>query len=205
VLNSNDDWSEYRNSYRFDLPHIPATRTRISPHRSAQAHAERQDVLRPGVTFFKTERKSAATACSSTTSWLCGQCSPQLRGRHSLVLPGYGGTPGDPLSDSLAAARARRALWTTNLRRQSSTWVSVGCDFPGERLSSAEGGLELERHSCASTRTLPLELRSGAARHRRLRFDELATRDRSIRSTGRASRTSASAYLQDKYEGAGCR
>ena len=58
VLNSNDDWSEYRNSYRFDLPHTPRYEDNNQSYTGELKHTLNAKMFYDlGVTYFKTERK----------------------------------------------------------------------------------------------------------------------------------------------------
>jgi len=89
VLNSNDDWSEYRNSYRFDLPHIPRYEDQNQSYTGQLKHTlSAKTFYDLGVTFFKTERKRGDGLFFDNIVGYAANGSPQLSGRHSLVLPG---------------------------------------------------------------------------------------------------------------------
>src|SRR5213075_488911 len=58
ILNSNDDWSEYRNSYRFDLAHTPRYEDQNQSYTGILKHTlSAKTFYDLGATFFKTERK----------------------------------------------------------------------------------------------------------------------------------------------------
>ena len=207
VLNSNDDWSEYRNSYRFDLPHTPRYEDQNESYTGQLKHTlSAKTFYDLGVTFFKTQRKRGDGMFFDDIAAYAANGSPQLRDDIPWFFPGYGGTPGDPLSDSLAAsAGATGALWDDYLRRESQ-YVA----FRGNATSQInpyhqlKGGVQFDRHELRFYQNyFPSNYAPGQLDIDAYGFDELGNPGELDRLDGPRKPFTASGYVQDKYERSG--
>lgn len=207
VLNSNDDWNEYRNSYRFDLPHTPHYEDQNQSYTGILKHSLSSKTFYDlGATFFKTERKRGDGLFFDDIAAYAANGSPTLREDIPWFFPGYGGTPGDPLSDSLAAsAGATGALWDDYLRRQSQ-YIAIRGDATSQinPYHQLKGGVELDRHELRFYQNyFPSNYAPGQFDIDAYGFDELGQPGELDPLDGARKPSTASAYIQDKYERSG--
>jgi outer membrane receptor protein involved in Fe transport len=211
VLNSSDDWSEYRNSYRFDLAHTPRYQDKNESYSGQFHHAlSARTFYAVGATFFKTERKRGDGTFFDDVAAYSRTGNPQLREDIPWFYPGLGGTPGDPLSDSLAA-RVRAvpgstgALWDDYLRRQSQ-YVALRGDVTSQvnAYHQLKAGAEFDRHELRFYQNyFPSKFVPGELDIDSYGFNELGQPGSLDALDGARKPFTASAYIQDRYERSG--
>jgi len=210
-LNSSDDWSEYRNSYRFDLAHTPRYEDKNQSY-LGQFHQKlnAKSFYTIGASYFNTERKRGDGLYFDNLPAYSATGNPQLREDIPWFYPGLGGTPGDPLSDSLAARvlaipGSTGALWDDYLRRQSS-YFSVRGDYTSQVNSyhQAKAGLQVDRHELRfyqnyfPSHFTPTQLDIDA-----YGYDQSGNEGQLDPLDGPRKPTTVSAYVQDRYERSG--
>jgi outer membrane receptor protein involved in Fe transport len=207
VLNSNDDWSEYRNSYRFDLAHTPKYEDNNQSYTGLFNHKlSATSFYNLGFTYFQTERKRGDGLFFDDIPAYAANGSPQLRDDIPWFFPGYGGTPGDPLSDSLAASAGKTgALFDDYLRRQSK-YVAVRGDMTSQmnRYHQLKAGMQFERHELRFYQNyFPSNFSPGSLDIDAYGFDQQGQTGELDPLDGPRKPFTASGYLQDKYEKSG--
>ena len=207
VLNSNDDWSEYRNSYRFDLAHTPRYKDENQSYTGQFIHKlSAKTFYDLGVTFFKTERKRGDGLFFDDIAAYSANGSPQLRDDIPWFFPGYGGTPGDPLSDSLAASAGKTgALWDDYLRRQSQ-YLAFRGDVTSQMnpFHQLKGGVQFDQHQLRFYQNyFPSNFTAGQLDIDGYGFNERAEEGELDPLDGPRKPRTFSAYAQDKYERSG--
>lgn len=211
VLNSTDDWSEYRNSYRFNLAHTPRYEDRNESYSGQFNHKlDARTFYSLGGTFFKTERKRGDGFFFDRVNQYGSTTNPGLREDIPWFYPGLGGTPGDPLSDSLAARvlaipGSTGALWDDYLRRQSQYKA-----FRGDLTSQVNSFHQLKFGAQADWHTLrfyqnyfPSQFATGQKDIDGYGFDELGGEGQFGALDGAREPFTASGYFQDRYERSG--
>jgi len=211
VLNSNDDWSEYRNSYRFNLAHTPRYEDQNQSYTGQFNHTlNAKTFYNLGVTFFKTERKRGDGLYFDRISEYSATPNPQLRDDIPWFFPGLGGTPGDPLSDSLAASvlaipGSTGALWDDYLRRQSQ-YLAFRGDYTSQLnvYHQLKSGVQFDQHELRFYQNYyPSNFTAGQLDIDGYGFDELGQEGELGPLDGARKPYTASAYMQDKYERSG--
>src|SRR5439155_21899485 len=159
-----------------------------------------------GVTFFKTERRRGDGLFFDDIPAYAANGSPQLRDDVPWCFPGFTGTPGDPLSDSLAAsAGATGALWDDYLRRQSE-YLAFRGDATSQitKYHQLKGGVQMDRHELRFYQNyFPSNYAPGELDIDAYGFNELGQEGELDPLDGPRKPFTASAYLQDKYERSG--
>ena len=217
ALSSTDDWSEYRNSYRFDLAHTPHYQDTNNSYTGSFNHTlNARTFYGLGVTFFETERKRGDGLYFDRLPEYGQFGSAQLRDDIPWFFPGLGGTPGDPLSDSLAATILRMpgntgALWDDYLRRQSQ-YMAVKGDVTSQvnPYHQLKAGFQGDRHTLRFYENyFPSQFGPGQQDIDAYGFNEWGDTedahggDKLSSLDGARQPYTASAYLQDKYERSG--
>lgn len=211
LLNSNDDWSEYRNSFRFNLAHTPRYEDKNQSYSGQFNHKlDARTFYALAATFFKTERKRGDGLLFDDVAGYSRLPNPSLRDDIPWFYPGLGGTPGDPLSDSLAAKvlaipGSTGALWDDYLRRQSQ-YVALRADVTSQVNSfhQLKAGLQLDRHELRFYQNyFPSQYQAGQFDIDGYGFDQLGNKGELGPLDGARKPTTASAYMQDRYERGG--
>jgi outer membrane receptor protein involved in Fe transport len=211
VLNSSDDWSEYRNSFRFDLAHTPRYQDRNESYSGQMNHKlNSRTFYSLAGTFFKTQRKRGDGTFFDDLPGYSRTGNPQLREDIPWFYPGLGGTPGDPLSDSLAARvlaipGSTGALWDDYLRRESQYYAVRG-DFTSQVNSfhQLKAGAQYDKHELRFYENyFPSQFVPGQLDIDAYGFDENGNPGSLDPLDGPRKPTTASAYVQDRYERGG--
>ncbi len=211
LLNSNDDWSEYRNSFRFNLAHTPRYQDNNESYSAQLSHKlDARTFYSLAATFFKTERKRGDGLFFDDLPAYSRLPNPSLRDDIPWFYPGLGGTPGDPLSDSLAAKvlaipGSTGALWDDYLRRQSQ-YVALRADVTSQVNSfhQFKAGVQADRHELRFYQNyFPSQYVPGQFDIDGYGFDELANTGQLGPLDGARKPLTASAYMQDRYERGG--
>lgn len=206
-LNSSDDWSEFRNSFRFDLPHTPRYEDQNQSYSGQFNHTlDARTFYTLGVNFFKTERKRGDGLFFDRIPEYSANGSPTLRDDIPWFFPGYGGTPGDPMSDSLAASAGKTgALWDDYLRRQSQYWALRG-DVTSQINShhQLKSGVQFDQHQLRFYQNyFPSNFTNGQLDIDAYGFDQLGNEGELSSLDGARKPYTVGAYVQDKYERGG--
>ena len=210
VLNSSDDWSEYRNSFRFDLAHTPRYEDRNESY-SGQFHQKlnARSFYNIGASFFRTERKRGDGQLFDNLAAYGPAGNPQIEEDIPWFYPGLGGTPGDPLSDSLAARTLRAggtgALWDDYLRRQSQ-YTAVRADFTSQvnAYHQFKAGVQGDKHELRFYQNyFPSQFTPNQFDIDAYGFNENGDKGDFSPLDGARKPTTASAYIQDRYERSG--
>jgi outer membrane receptor protein involved in Fe transport len=211
VLNSSDTWSEYLNSYRFDLAHTPRHEDRNQSY-TGEFHQKlsARSFYTIGASFFRNVRKLGDGLFFDNLAAYSGTPNPQPSGDIPWFYPGLGGTPGDPLSDSLAARvlgipGSTGALWNGYLGRESQYYALRG-DFTSQinALHQIKAGVQGDRHELRSYQNyFPSNFAPGQRDIDAYGFDENANRGQLDPLDGPREPITASAYIQDNYERGG--
>jgi outer membrane receptor protein involved in Fe transport len=210
-LNSNDDWSEYRNSYRFDLAHTPRYKDENQSYSAAFHHKlNAKTFYNLDASYFFTQRRRGDGLFFDNIAAYSATPNPQLREDIPWFFPGLGGSPGDPLSDSLAARvlaipGSTGALWDDYLRRQSKYYAIRG-DYTSQvnPYHQVKGGVQVDRHELRFYQNyFPSNFTPGQFDIDAYGFDERGNEGELSGLDGARKPTTASGYLQDRYERAG--
>lgn len=211
VLNSTDDWSEYRNSFRFNLAHTPKYEDRNQSYTGTFNHVlSAKSFYNVGVTYFNTERTRADGVLFDDVRAYGPAGNPQLRDDIPWFYPGLGGTPGDPLSDTLAARTlaipgSTGALWDDVLHRKSK-YLAFRGDFTSQvnPYHQLKAGAQVDRHELRFYQNyFPSDYAPGQFDIDAYGFDELGNDGQIGPLDGAREPFTASAYFQDKYERSG--
>jgi outer membrane receptor protein involved in Fe transport len=210
-LNSSDDWSEYRNSYRFDLAHTPRYEDKNQSY-SAQLHQKlnAKSFYTVGATFFRTERKRGDGVFFDNLPGYSSTQNPTLDTSIPWFFPGLGGTPGDPLGDTLAARTnafpgSSGALWDDYLRRQSQYYAFRG-DYTSQvnPYHQMKGGVQVDQHELRFYQNyFPSNFTPGQFDIDAYGFDENGNEGDFSPLDGARKPFTGSAYVQDRYERSG--
>ena len=136
--------------------------------------------------------------------------NPQLRDDIPWFYPGLGGTPGDPLSDTLASRTlaipgSTGALWDDVLKRKSK-YLAFRGDVTSQinPYHQLKGGLQIDRHELRFYQNyFPSDYAAGQLDIDTYGFDELGNEGQIGALDGAREPFTASAYFQDKYERSG--
>ncbi len=211
LLNSQDDWSEYRNSFRFNLAHTPRYEDKNESYSGQFNHKlNARTFWGVGATFFKTERKRGDGFYFDDLRGYSSVPNPQLREDIPWFYPGLGGTPGDALSDSLAARvlaipGSTGALWDDYLRRQSQ-YLAVRGDLTSQwnAYHQLKFGAQADQHKLRFYQNyFPSNFTPGQLDIDAYGFDELGNEGQLGPLDGAREPKTASAYVQDRYERSG--
>jgi outer membrane receptor protein involved in Fe transport len=211
LLNSEDDWREYRNSFRFNLAHTPRYEDTNQSYSAQLNHRlNSRTFWGVGATFFKTERKRGDGVFFDDLAGYSRTPNPQIREDIPWFYPGLGGTPGDPLSDALgervlAIPGSTGALWDDYLRRQSQYWAVRG-DVTSQVNSfhQFKVGGQADWHELRFYQNyFPSSFAPGTPHIDAYGFDEFANEGKIGALDGPRRPFTASAYLQDRYERGG--
>jgi len=128
---SDDDWREYRNTFRFNLAHIPRYEDRNRSFTAGLNHTlNARSFYNVGASWFLTERKRGDGIYFDDIYRYGEFGQTDLAPDINWFWPGFSGTPGDPLGDSLAAAATAAGgngtVFDSYLRRKSSYWALKG-------------------------------------------------------------------------------
>ena len=210
-LNSSDDWSEYRNSYRFDLAHTPRYEDKNQSY-SAAFHQKlnAKSFYDIGGSFFQTERKRGDGVYFDNLPGYSAVANPQLREDIPWFYPGLGGTPGDPLSDSLAARvlsipGSTGALWDDYLRR-SSQYYAIRGDYTSQvnTYHQFKAGVQADQHELRFYENyFPSHFTPGQLDIDAYGYDQNGNEGQLDPLDGPRKPITASAYVQDRYERSG--
>jgi len=210
-LNSSDDWSEYRNSYRFDLAHTPRYQDENQSY-SAEFHQKlnAKSFYNVGASFFRTSRKRGDGLFFDNLPAYSATANPQLQDDIPWFYPGLGGTPGDPLSDTLAARvlsipGSTGALWDDYLRRQSQYYALRG-DYTSQvnPYHQMKAGFQADQHELRiyenyfPSKFSPTQLDIDS-----YGFDQNGNEGQLDPLDGPRKPITASGYVQDRYERSG--
>ncbi len=133
---SDDDWQEYLNTYRFNLAHAPRYEDRNRSLTGQLTHTlSARTFYSIGGSYFFTGRKRGDGVYFDQIERYGEFPQADIRGDIPWFWPGFSGTPGDPLSDSLAASAARAGgsghVFDDYLRRQSE-YFAVKADMTSQ-------------------------------------------------------------------------
>ena len=208
VLNSSDDWSEYRNSYRFDLAHTPRYEDRNQSYTGEFHHrVSARSFYTIGGSFLRTSRKRGDGLFLDDLPAYSRTPDPQVRPDIPWFHPGLGGTPGDPLSDSLAASvlaipGSTGALWDDYLRRESQGYT-IRADFTSQLNAShrVKAGVQGDKYELRFYENyFPSQFSPNQLDINAYGFDVNANEGQLDPLDGPRKPITASAYIQDSYE-----
>jgi len=211
VLNSIDEWQEYRNSYRFNLIHTPRYEDRNQSYTGSFNHVlNAKTFYNLGLTFFKTERTRGDGLLFDDVAAYAPAPDPQLSDDIPWFYPGLGGTPGDPLGDKLreiteADSGGTGALFNSVLKR-SSQYLALRGDVTSQvnPYHQFKGGVQVDRHTLRFYQHYdPANFVPGDSDIDAYGFDELGHEGELGALDGAREPFTASAYIQDKYERSG--
>ncbi len=206
-LSSDDDWQEYLNTYRFNLAHSPRYADRNRSLTGQFNHTlSTKSFYTLGVNYFYTDRKRGDGVLFDNVAAYSLYPPVAFRNDMTWFWPGFGGAGTGALGDSLAASAAAGGgghVFDDYLHRQSS-YKGVKGDYTNQinPFHQLKGGVEMERHSLRfydnyfPTTGSVLEID-------RYGFAEDGSTHVDGGLDGPRTPTTASAYLQDKYERAG--
>ncbi len=211
ALASNDEWQEYRNAYRFDLPHSPRYEDRNRSLTAGWNHTlSATSFYNVGYSFFSTERKRGDGMFFDNLA--AYGVTPNLDFRTDIpwFYPGFSGTPGDPLSDSLAAVAllvpgSTGTAWDDYLHRQSE-YSSVKGDFTSQvnPYHQLKLGAQFEQHTLRFYQNyFPTNFAPDQRDVDRYGFALDGSTESDDGIDGPRKPRTASAYFQDKYERSG--
>jgi len=208
VLNTRDDWSEYLNSYRFDLAHTPRYEDRDQRY-TGELHQRlnARSFYTIGASFFRTTRRRGDGLFFDDLPAYSRAPNPYVRGDIPWFYPGLSGTPGDPLSDSLAAVvlalpGSTGALWDDYMRRQSQGY-SIRADFTSQINAShqVKAGVQGDKYELRFYQNyFPSQFRPSQLDINAYGFDMNANGGQLDALDGPRRPITASAYVQDSYE-----
>lgn len=211
-LYSTDSWREFQNVYRFDLEHTPryydlneSVTGQINHTLSAKSF------YTIGASWFYTERKRGDGLYFDNVDAYSQLGQTDRRDGLPWFWPGFSGTPGDPLSDSLAATATAANnfnggnghVFNDYLRRQSE-YIGVKGDYTGQVSPhhQVRTGFETDWHTLRfyewyfAAVGKPVDINSyGFAADGKTHVDSGLD--------GPAKPFTGSVYLQDKYERSG--
>ena len=208
ALSSSDDWSEYRNSFRFDLAHMPRYEDRRQSYTGEFHHKLGARFLYTiGASFLRTARKRGDGMFFDDLPAYGRTQNPTLDATIPWFYPGLSGTPGDPLSDSLAARvlhfpGSTGALWDDYLRRESQSYAIRG-DFTSQINAShhIKAGAQGDQYELRFYQNyFPSNFAPGQFDINAYGFDENANEGQLDPLDGPRKPTTASAYIQDTWE-----
>jgi outer membrane receptor protein involved in Fe transport len=212
-LYSTDSWREYLNTYRFDLPHSPRYYD-LNQSLTAQINhtLSAKSFYTIGANYFYTQRKRGDGVYFDNVAAYSQYGQTNLRDGLPWFWPGFSGTPGDPLSDSLAAtATAANGynggnghVFDDYLQRESS-YIGVKGDYTGQvnPYHQMKTGFETDWHTLRYYEAFfPVSLPGSAADINAYGYDDNLGHVNSGRD-GPAKPFTGSVYLQDKYERSG--
>ena len=211
ALNSSDDWREYRNSYRFDLAHAPRYEDKNASYTGQfNQTLNTSTYYNLAVTWFQTERKRGDGLFFDDLPAYASTPDVDLRTDIPWFYPGLGGSPGDPLSDSLAAAvlgipGSTGALWDDYLRRKSQ-YIAYRGDVTSQidRYHQLKFGAQYDQHELRFYQNyFPGQFSPTQQDIDGYGFDRNGNEGEIDPMDGARKPTAASAYLQDKYERSG--
>jgi outer membrane receptor protein involved in Fe transport len=211
VLNTSDDWSEYLNSYRFNLAHTPRYEDRNQSY-TGEFHQKlnARSFYTISASFFRTARKRGDGLFFDNLAAYSTTADPQVRPDIPWFYPGLGGTPGDPLSDSLAAEvlaipGSTGALWDDYLRRESQGYA-IRAEFTSQINASHQikAGVQGDKYELRFYQNyFPSYFTPGQFDINAYGFDENANKGQLDPLDGPRRPITASAYIQDGYERGG--
>ena len=208
VLNSRDDWSEYLNSYRFDLAHTPRHEDRSQSYTGEfLQRLGARSFYAIGGSFFRAAQKRGDGLLFDDLAAYSRTPNTQPRFDIPWFYPGLSGTPGDPLSDSLAAPvlatpGSTGALWDDFLRRESQYYAIRG-DFTSQMTASHQikAGVQGDKYELRFYQNyFPSYFVPGQFDINAYGFDEHANEGALSPLDGARKPITASAYVQDCYE-----
>jgi len=211
VLNSSDDWSEYRNSFRFNLAHMPRYEDRNQSYTGEFHHKlNARSFYTIGASFFRAAHKRGDGLFFDDLAAYAATPNPQLSPEIPWFYPGLSGTPGDPLSDTLAAralafSGSTGALWDDYQRRESQSYAIRG-DFTSQIGASHQikAGAQGDKHELRFYQNyFPSNFVPGQFDINAYGFDEQANEGQLDPLDGPRKPITASAYLQDTFERGG--
>ena len=211
VLNTSDDWSEYLNSYRFDLAHTPRYEDRNQSY-TGEFHdrVSARSFYTIGGSFLRTSRKRGDGLFLDDLPAYSRTPDPQVRPDIPWFHPGLGGTPGDPLSDSLAASvlaipGSTGAVWDDYLRRESQGYT-IRADFTSQLNAShrVKAGVQGDKYELRFYENyFPSQFSPNQLDINAYGFDVNANEGQLDPLDGPRKPITASAYIQDSYERGG--
>ena len=207
---SDDDWREYGNTYRFNLPHSPRYEDRNRSFTAQLNHTlSARSFYNLGFSWFFTERKRGDGVYFDDIERYGEFPQADLRSDIPWFWPGFSGTPGDPLGDSLASSAAATGgnghVFDDYLRRQSS-YTALKADYTNQwnPYHQVKLGGEADQHTLRfynhffpvnfATNTIDID-RYGFSADGKSETDEALDGPRQPKTYG--------IYAQDKYERGG--
>src|SRR5262249_2646414 len=195
----------------FDLAHTPRYKD-VNQSYSAQFHQKlnSRSFYTVDGAYFYTERKRGDGFFFDNLAGYSATPNVPLDTSIPWFYRGLGGTPGDPLSDTLAARvqaipGSTGALWDDYLRRQSSYYAIRG-DYTSQvnPYHQLKGGLQADRHELRFYQNyFPSQFQPGQFDIDAYGFDEGGNKGELDALDGPRKPTTASAYVQDRYERSG--
>jgi len=207
---SDDDWQEYLNTYRFDLAHSPRYQDRNRSVTGTFNHTlSTKSFYTLGASWFYTERKRGDGLYFDNLDLYGQHPQADIRGDIPWFWPGTSGTPGDPLSDSLAASAERTGgtghVFDDYLRRQSQYYAVKG-DFTSQwnAYHQIKAGFEGDWHKLRFyEHYFPVNYPSNVVDIDRYGFGTDGKTEVNDGLDGPRKPKTYSIYGQDKYERAG--
>ena len=209
-LYSVDQWREFLNSYRFDLNHTPRY---FDLNKSLTAQVNQtlgsKSFYTLAGSYFYTERKRGDGVYFDNVAGYNRYPQANLQTGIPWFWPGFTGTPGDPLSDSLAAAATRAGgnghVFDDYLHRESSYFGAKG-DYTNQvtRYHQVKTGFETDWHTLRYYEAyFPVSLPSTSLDINTYGYTADGHTHENSGRDGPATPFTGSAYLQDKYERSG--
>ncbi|MBI1799565.1 MAG: TonB-dependent receptor [Candidatus Eisenbacteria bacterium] len=210
-LYSRDDWHQYLNAFRYDLLHAPRYQDLNQSLTGQFSHTlSARSFYSLGVNWFYTRRQLGDGKYFDNVNLYGSTADPAFRDGVPWFYPGISGTPGDPLSDSLAATALKSGsdgkLYDYYLKRESQ-YIGFKGDYTNQvsAFHQLKGGFEYDRHTLRYYENLdPKKFSSGVYNDiNRYGFslDGRSHEDNGL--DGPRKPVTASGYLQDKFERAG--
>ncbi len=209
-LYSDDDWQEYLNTYRFNLAHAPRYEDRNRSLTGQFSHTlSAKTFYSLGMSWFFTERKRGDGVYFEDIEKYGEFPQADIRADIPWFWPGFSGSPGDPLGDSLAASASTAGgtghVFDDYLRRQSQ-YIAFKGDFTTQwnPYHQIKTGVEVDRHTLRFyNHFFPVNFATNTVDIDRYGFSANGRDEIDDPIDGPREPMTASVYMQDKYERAG--
>ncbi len=206
-LYSLDNWRQYLNTYRFDLNHAPRYKDVNESFTGQFTHTlSSKTFYSLGGSYFYTERKRGDGVYFDNVAAYSTYPQSNLVTGIPWFWPGFTGTPGDPLSDALAAAaQGTGHVFDDYLRRESSYYAVKG-DLTSEFAQHHQGklGFEADWHTLRFYDAyFPVSLPSTSADINTYGYAADGVTHVDGGRDGARKPFTGSFYVQDKYERSG--
>jgi len=209
-LYSTDDWRRYLNTYRYNLSHMPRYQDLNESFTGQISHTlSSKSFYTLGASWFYTNRKSGDGVYFDDVNAYSVNGQTNLRNGLPWFWPGFSGTPGDPLGDSLAAS-ARAAggnghVYDDYLHRESS-YIGAKGDYTNQvnPYHQLKAGFESDWHTLRFYDALyPASLPLTIEDINSYGFQQDGNGHQDGGQDGPRKPYTGSLYLQDKYERSG--